>query len=117
MKHSLWKRLGLVALSSGILTGGALADDTVTAVVASETLTINWVIRNEKEKLLAKRARAVSDPQSPSYQKYLTYEEIDRKYRPNARRIQYVAKVLKSYGLSPKVHASGLFITVPVHGV
>ena len=114
MKYRLYRRLGLAALSSGLLPCVALAEDTVTAAAASETLTISWVIKNEKEKLLEQRARAVSDPQSPSYQKYLTYEEIDRKYRPNASRIQYVAKMLKSYGLSPKVHASGLFIETPI---
>lgn len=115
MKSSLFlSSVGFAALSSGLLQGVAWAEDTVIAASASETLTISWVIKNEKEKLLEQRARAVSDPQSPSYQKFLTYEEINRKYRPKASRIQYVAKVLKSYGLSPKVHASGLFIDTPI---
>ena len=102
-----------VAMFCGMQSSTALAGDSVVAVSAadqSESITVGFLIRSDKEKRLEQVAIDASDPDSSRFGKYLSASEVDQFYRPREGLVKRVVSYLKELGFTPRIDESRLFV-------
>ncbi len=80
--------------------GWATADKDRGAVPASQRITTRVFLTGQDPDGLAAAARAVTDPDSPGYQQYLTADQIKQRFGATPAQIAAVQDWLKSAGLS-----------------
>lgn len=105
--------LALVAAALGAAPASArVALDRVERATGSETLDIVFSLAGRREAALREFVRAVSDPASPRYRRYLSIEQVADRFGAPRRHSRAVVAYLAERGLRGEVDPSGTFVAV-----